>query len=212
MTTIATFVFNAFQENTYVLYDDSNACIIIDPGCYSDEEKEELVSFISDKKLTPVRLINTHCHLDHILGNTIVAKKYQLKLEIHKEEEPILRAAPLYGDTFGFRPDIQPEPGKYIQHGDVISFGKSKLTVIHTPGHSPGGICLYSAIDNFIIAGDALFQYSIGRTDLPGGDYSTLINSIKTRLLVLPEDTTVYPGHGPETSIGIEKRMNPFLQ
>lgn len=212
MTAIATFIFNAFQENTYVLYDASNQCIIIDPGCYENHEKMELAAFISDNKLTPVRLINTHCHLDHILGNQFVANEYNLELEIHENEKPLLTSAELYSESFGFKPDKQPEAKTTLIGGNHIRFGQSDLEVIEVPGHSPGGICLYCAADKFLISGDALFQHSIGRTDLPGGDFGTLIENIKRKLFVLPDETIVYPGHGPSTTIGNEKLYNPFLQ
>jgi glyoxylase-like metal-dependent hydrolase (beta-lactamase superfamily II) len=209
--TIDVFTFNPFQENTYLLSDDSGDCIIIDPGCYEPREKEELQRFIDDRKLKPVRLINTHCHIDHVLGNRFVQDTYHLQLELHFLEIPLLHAVADYGSQFGIFCEPSREPFAYLNEGDTVTFGQSELKLLHTPGHSPGGLCLYNEKDKALVAGDVLFQASIGRTDLPGGDYETLIRSIREKLLTLPDDVTVYPGHGPATTIGDEKRNNPFL-
>jgi len=204
--------FNPFQENTYIIYDETKECIIIDPGCYEEKEEIQLRSFIDENMLTPVKLINTHCHIDHILGNKFANDIWDIELYIHKEDLPLLKNAGNIGKMYGFENyEGSPYPKYFLEEKKKIAFGNSELEIIFTPGHAPGHICLYSENDKFIIAGDVLFNGSIGRTDLPGGDYNTLINSIKTKLLPLAEDTTVYCGHGPSTSIGKEKKTNPFL-
>ena len=213
MSLVAAFTFNPFQENTYVLYDETKECIIIDPGCFEQAEKLELVTFIEQKGLKPVRLINTHCHIDHVFGNHFISEKYGLQLEIHKGELPVLKAVPqvsaMYGIPFH---DPIPEEVVFIKEGDSIEFGNTSLRSIFTPGHSPASLSFYCEASAYLIAGDVLFYGSIGRTDLPGGDMSTLLGSIKDKLFPLGDDVVVYPGHGPKTTIGFEKRSNPFLQ
>ena len=211
MINIHFFTFNGFQENTYILFDETKECIIIDPGCYSNEEEQELVKFISENNLTPVKLLNTHCHIDHVLGNSFVANKYSIDLEMHEKDLPTLHATPEYGHTFGFNMAKSPEPTTLLKEGDVVKFGSSELDVLFTPGHSAGHIVFISHEQKFIINGDVLFQGSIGRTDLPGGDHNTLIESIKTKLLTLDDDFEVYTGHGSKTTIGYERNHNPFL-
>ena len=201
------------MENTFIVYDQTKECIIIDPGCYSIEEKEELLSFININQLKPTLLINTHCHIDHIFGNNFVNKKWNTKLVINKLDLEILKSAHVVAQSYGFNNyEPSPQPSKYIIEGDIITFGKSELKVLFTPGHAPGHISLYSKKDEFIISGDVLFMNSIGRTDLPGGDYETIIKTIKNKLLTLPKQTKVYCGHGPETTIDNEKNNNPFLR
>ena len=213
MIKIQSFTFNGFQENTYVLFDESKKCIIIDPGCYEQNEKLELVRFIVDNELEPVKLINTHCHIDHVLGNRFVAEKWSLDLEMHELDLPTLRSVKDYCQLYGFHNyEESPEPSTFLKEGDKIHFGNSSLDVLFAPGHAPGHIVLYSKEQHFVIGGDVLFQMSIGRTDLPGGDYDTLISSIKDKLLPLDEQTKVYCGHGPSTTIGFEKANNPFLK
>ena len=211
MVKVVSFTFNPFQENTYILYDETKECIIFDPGCSNPSEKAQLTNFIEQNDLKPVRLINTHCHLDHVLGNGFIAKKYGLSLEIHKGELPVLAHAPKSAAMYGVAMEPSPEPSKFIEEGDIITFGKAQLIAILTPGHSPASLSFYCAQDNFVIAGDVLFHMSIGRTDLPGGDFNTLINSIQTKLFILPDETKVYPGHMQATTIGFEKENNPFL-
>ncbi|MBL4594487.1 MAG: MBL fold metallo-hydrolase [Flavobacteriales bacterium] len=211
MISIHYFTFNGFQENTYILFDEIKECVIIDPGCYSNEEEQELDKFITENELIPVKLLNTHCHIDHVLGNSFVASKYNIGLEIHENDLPTLHATPEYGHTFGFNIDKSPEPTTLLKDGDVIKFGNSELNVLYAPGHSAGHIIFVAQEEKFVINGDVLFQGSIGRTDLPGGDYNTLIESIKTKLLTLDDDFTVYSGHGPSTTIGFERSQNPFL-
>lgn len=211
MLEVKCFPFNPFQENTYVLYDETRECVIIDPGCYSPEEKQELATFISENKLTPMKLLLTHAHIDHILGNNFVTGKYGLKIEMNEHDVKLLQAAPSYGTMWGINCEPSPDPEVMLKEGDTISFGNTELEIYFTPGHSAGSICFYNRKKNVVIAGDVLFYESIGRTDLPGGNHPTLIKSIKEKLFPLGEACTVYPGHGPETTIGHEMKNNPFL-
>ena len=212
MFQIKRFTFNPVQENTYILYNENNECIIIDPGCYFDSEKEELTVFIKNHKLEPKLLLNTHCHLDHVFGNKFIAEEYKLTLNTHLLEKEILEMAPASGLMFNLPFDNYQGDVIYLKEGDVISLGDDELEVIHAPGHSPGSVCFYCEKQNFLIGGDVLFQNSIGRTDLPYGDHEALIKNIKEKLFKLPPDVTVYPGHGPETTIGSEIKGNPYLQ
>lgn len=212
MTKIKLFVFNPFQVNTYVLYDDSGECIIIDPACYEDTEKRALADFIKTKGLKPKQAINTHCHIDHILGNNFVSKQFDIPIITHKDSMVFIESGKEYALNFGFEVEELAEPAGFVDEGDLINFGDQQLKVILTPGHAAGSICFYHEKGGFVFCGDVLFKSGIGRTDLPTGNYDTLINSINNKLMVLPEDVIVYPGHGPETNIGMEKRNNPFLQ
>jgi glyoxylase-like metal-dependent hydrolase (beta-lactamase superfamily II) len=211
MIHVASFTFNPFQENTYILYDETKECIIIDPGCYSENERKQLKAFIQKENLKPIRLINTHCHLDHICGNAFVAKEYQLSLEAHEGEKVVLDASVAHGKTYGFVFEPSPAITRYLKAGEQIKFGNSSLDILFTPGHSPASITFYSKADDFVIAGDVLFFMGIGRTDLPGGAHETLLNSIREQLFTLPDETLVYNGHGQKTKIGFEKANNPFL-
>ncbi|MEO5571425.1 MAG: MBL fold metallo-hydrolase [Bacteroidia bacterium] len=211
MLKIDSFTFNAFQENTYILSDESKECLIIDPGCYDSFEKDEIATFIETQKLKPVKLLNTHCHIDHVLGNKFIADKYKLQIELNFLEIPLIRAVAEYAPQYGMFCEPSPEPFALLKEGDSIKFGNSALKILFTPGHSPGSICFFNEQEEFIISGDVLFQMSIGRTDLPGGNYDTLIKSIREKLFVLNDQVKVYPGHGPMTTIGFEKRNNPFL-
>ena len=212
MFQIKVFTFNPVQENTYILYNEQNECIIIDPGCYFDAEKEELKSFISLHKLQPKVLLNTHCHLDHVFGNKFIAEEYNLTLNTHLLEKEILQMAPASGLMFNLPFDNYQGEAIYLKEGDVVSLGNDKLEVIHAPGHSPGSICFYCEKQHFIIGGDVLFQRSIGRTDLPYGDQEELLRNIKGKLFKLPADVQVYPGHGDATTIGYEIKENPYLK
>ncbi|MDO4779638.1 MAG: MBL fold metallo-hydrolase [Bacteroides sp.] len=210
---IKLFEFNMFPVNCYVVWDETNEAVIIDPGCFYEEEKIKLKEFIESKKLTVKHLLNTHLHLDHIFGNKFVSKEYNLPVEAHKADEFWIGEAPKQSRMFGFH--LQEEPaqiGKYLHDGDIISFGNTTLEAIHVPGHSPGSLVFYSAKDKCMFSGDVLFQGSIGRADLTGGNFEELIDNICSRLFVLPADTTVYPGHGPSTTIGFEKAENPFFR
>jgi hydroxyacylglutathione hydrolase len=204
--------FNPFEENTYIIAGQHGECIIIDPGCCDQVERDELSRTILDLNLKPVRLINTHCHIDHILGNAFVAEKYSLGLEIHQGELPVLQAGPTVAGMYGIPYNPSPLPHSYIQEGDEIELEDIRLRVLFTPGHSPASICFYNETDGWVISGDVLFYESIGRTDLPGGNHDQLLHSIRTQLFVLPEDTVVYPGHGPKTTLGHELKHNPFLR
>lgn len=212
MLQIKVFVFSPIQENTYLLYHESGDCIIIDPGCYEDAEREELRSFILQKGLQPRMLLNTHCHLDHVFGNKFVAETWGLTLHLHRREEPVLQFAPASGLMWGMPFDNYQGDFIYLQEGDEIKLGADVLQVLEAPGHSPGHVCFYCKEQGFVIGGDVLFRGSIGRTDLPGGDYDTLISSIRNKLLVLPDETVVYNGHGEPAIIGVERKNNPFLQ
>jgi len=208
---IKKFTFNPVQENTFVLFDETNECAIIDAGCYFENEIQELDRFIAEKQLNPVRLINTHCHFDHIMGVTHCRSKYHLQFEIHPNEEVLIEQAAEHGDLFGIPMEPVDAPDLFFKEGDQINFGNSYLQIIEAPGHSPGGVAFYNPEQKILIAGDILFYGSIGRTDLPGGSFEQLTNNIKTKLLTLPEETVVFCGHGPETTIGFEKKNNPFL-
>jgi hydroxyacylglutathione hydrolase len=208
---IAIFTFNPFLENTYILYDDSKDCVIFDPGCSNSDEQQQLTDFIESNDLIPVKLINTHCHIDHVLGNKFVSDKYSLPLISHKGESVVLAMGPQVSTMYGVPYDPSPEITIFLDDGDNVTFGKTALKVLFTPGHSPASISFYNEEDGIVISGDVLFQGSIGRTDLPGGDFDTLAKSIKEKLYVLPDDVVVYSGHGPSTTIGIEKRTNPFV-
>lgn len=208
---IVKFVFSPFQENTYVLYDETKECVIIDPGCYDDKERKRLVDFIEDRGLTPVRLINTHCHIDHIFGNKFVSELYSLPLESHKDEQQMIEYSELKAKFYDVVLEKSPKISVFWDEGDVITFGNSELEVLFTPGHSPASISFYNRKGNFVIGGDVLFRESIGRTDLQGGNFETLANSIRTKFYTLPDETKVYSGHGDVTTVGHEKMYNPFI-
>ena len=212
MLSIKSFTFNPVQENTYVLYNEQGQCCIIDPGCYFDEERAALKEFIEKSGLTPVLLLNTHCHLDHVFGNKFVHDTWNLTLHIHEKEKIVLETAPIAGKTWQLPFDNYEGPLATLKEGETIEVGNDELQIRFAPGHSPGSVCFYHEAGGFVIGGDVLFNGSIGRADLPGGDYDTLINSIQTQLFTLPDDTKVYSGHGPMTTIGIEKMNNPFVK
>jgi hydroxyacylglutathione hydrolase len=211
MVHIKSFTCNPYQENSYLLFDESRQCVIIDPGMYSGEEQNAVLKFIAEEKLTPVLLLNTHCHIDHVLGNKFIYDTYGLLPQFHQGEEIMLNSVVAYAPQMGIRYEVSPLPEIYLPESGDIEFGNSKLEIIFAPGHSPAHLCFYCRSDNFVIGGDVLFYQSIGRTDLPGGDHSQLIRNIKEKLFVLAEDCKVYPGHGPVTTIGFEKKHNPFL-
>ncbi len=212
MFKIKFFTFNPIGENTYLLYNESKDCIIIDPGCYFEEENEKLKDFITQNQLNPTQLLNTHCHLDHVFGNKMVTETYQLTLQIHEKEKVVLSFAPTSGLVYNLPFDSYEGDFILLKEGDTLLLGQDELKVIEVPGHSPGSICFYCAKQHFLIGGDVLFQGSIGRTDLPLGDHETLLHQIKSKLLVLPDETVVYSGHGLPTTIGAEKANNPFLR
>jgi hydroxyacylglutathione hydrolase len=204
-------VFNSFRVNTYLLHDETKECIIIDPANYDTGEHMQMTDFIAQHELKPVLNLNTHCHIDHVLGINYIREHYNIPLHAHEQEKEMLENAPLMGQLFGFSVAPLPSIDKFIIHNDTISFGKSTLQAIHVPGHSRGSLAFFSAKDGFVITGDVLFENSIGRTDLQGGDYDTLIGSIRSLLFTLPPETSVWPGHGEPTTIEKEMKHNPFF-
>jgi hydroxyacylglutathione hydrolase len=212
MLQIQSFVFSPIQENTYLLFNEFKQCIIIDPGCYFDAEKDELKNFISSNGLKPFILLNTHCHLDHVFGNKFIADTYGLTLQLHEKEKQVLSFAPASGLMYNMPFDNSAGDFIELKEGDTIKMDEDELLVIEAPGHSPGSICFYCTKQHFIIGGDVLFKRSIGRTDLPGGDHQALLNNIRKKLFTLPDNTTVYSGHGSSTTIGEEKSENPFFK
>lgn len=211
MITLKRFPYNPFQVNTYILHDESNECIIIDAGMDGTMEENEIVNYIESSKLKPVLLVLTHGHIDHILGNNFIAEKYNLQLAAHADAVPFIERAPAYAQTFGVSIENPKEIDLYLEEGKDLSFGNSALKILETPGHADGSLCFYSEKDRFVITGDVLFNQSIGRTDLPTGNYEVLQQSIWEKLFTLPDETIAYPGHGPETTIGYEKLNNPFV-
>ena len=211
MIKIEKFTVNPVRENTYILSDESGECILIDPGYSSDEEYDEVRGYISANKLKPVKIVNTHCHFDHIMGVEFIRHEYQIPFYAHRDDAFLVDGAASQAKMFGMTMDPVQPIDHFLNENEPVCFGQSQLNVIHIPGHAPGHVVLYSEAERFVIVGDVLFYGSIGRTDLPGGDYNTLISGIKTKLFKLPDDTKVYCGHGPETSLGVEKTTNPFL-
>ena len=204
--------FNPFQENTYVLYNDQKHCIIVDAGCYFEEEKNQLLHFIQQNDLQPVLLLNSHAHLDHVFGLNFLKEKFvNIPFTLHEREIPVLHSAPVVSKQYGIPCDIPPTPDYFINEKSELKLGDEKIKILFTPGHSPGSLSFYFEQEKFVLSGDALFQQSIGRTDLPGGDFSTLIQSIHDKLFSLPDETKVYSGHGSVTTIRDEKNFNPFV-
>ena len=210
MVNIQSFTFNPFQENTFVLSDETGEAIIIDPGCYEKHEEQELTDYMSTHGLQVKLLLNTHGHIDHVLGNAFVKEHYKVPFWIGKEDLSTQKSVAAYASNYGFPAYQEAEPDAFLQEGDLVKFGNSELKVVFVPGHAAGHIAFYNLDEGFCIGGDVLFRQSIGRTDLPGGDYDTLIKSIHTKFFTMPDDLVVHPGHGPETTIGFEKANNPF--
>jgi hydroxyacylglutathione hydrolase len=211
MLQIKSFTFNPFMENTFLLFDETKEAVIFDPGCYEKAEKETLQNFISKEGLKVKYLINTHCHIDHVIGNAFVKRQFNVPLLMHKNEVMVLKSVASYASNYGFPAYEETEADRFIDENDQIEFGNTILKIKFVPGHAPGHLVFYNLEANICIAGDTLFQGSIGRTDLPGGDHMTLLNAIKTELFTLPESMTIYPGHGPKTTIGLEQFNNPFV-
>ena len=209
MLQVKTFTFNAFQENTYVV-SCGQECLIIDPGNSNPTEHQKLKDYLTTSGLTPTLLINTHCHIDHVLGNDWVKTTFKIPFYIHEKELPVLQAVKAYASNYGFPGYQEATPDRFLMTGESILFGTSEFRILFLPGHAPGHIGLYFEAEKKIFAGDVLFRESIGRTDLPGGDFDTLINSIRTEMFTLPEDVQVFPGHGIPTTVGYEKMHNPF--
>ncbi|TDQ73329.1 MBL fold metallo-hydrolase [Sphingobacterium yanglingense] len=212
MINIETITFNPYQENTYILFDDKKNCAIIDPGMHTPQEEQQLESFINTNELKPQLLLNTHCHIDHVLGNHFVYEKWGLKPLFHEGEIPVLIAVQNYAPQMGFRYDPSPIPEEFLIDEQKLLIGDHTLHCILAPGHSPAHLCFYNAEQDFLIGGDVLFRNSIGRTDLPGGNHETLLEAIKKNIYTLPNKTIVYPGHGPTTTIAYEKETNPFIR
>ncbi|MBA7511316.1 Hydroxyacylglutathione hydrolase GloC [subsurface metagenome] len=212
MITIKTFVFNSFQENTYIVFDETNSCVIIDPGMNTEVEEKELHDYISEHKLIPEAIVNTHCHVDHVLGCNCVKNTYEVPFYAHESEKILIDGAKAFAEFFGMKIEQPLHPDYYLQDGSRFTFGESELEILHVPGHSPGSLVFFSKTANIAITGDVLFKGSIGRTDLPGGNLNLLIDGIKSKLLTLPPEVAVFPGHGPHTTIGHEHDTNPFLK
>jgi glyoxylase-like metal-dependent hydrolase (beta-lactamase superfamily II) len=208
---IKAFENNPYQENTYILYDETGECAIIDPGMYTAAEQNAVVNFIRSNNLKPVLLLNTHCHIDHVLGNKFVFDQYGLKPQFHQGEQEVLEFVPAWAGQTGLNYDLSPMPDTYLPETGTIKFGNTELRLIFAPGHSPAHLCFYDAKNKILVGGDVLFRGSIGRTDLPGGNHDLLLDNIEQKLFALPDDCVVYPGHGPETTIGFEKQHNPFF-
>lgn len=209
---VACFTFNPFQENTYVLFDETKECAIVDPGCYDERERGYLRDFIAEKELTPKLLLNTHCHIDHILGNAFVAETWNLGITCHEKALFTLGMGQKTAQLYQLNYDESPKPKHFVEEGDTVTFGNTTLDIRFVPGHSVGHIVFIHHESKVIVNGDVLFQGSIGRTDLPGGNFETLEKSIKEKMYTLPDDYVVLTGHGPETTIGHEKRSNPFIK
>jgi hydroxyacylglutathione hydrolase len=210
---IQSFQFNSFQENTFIVWDNHNNCVIIDPGCYNRDEQQEISDFIISNELNPLALLNTHAHIDHVLGNSFIKKTFQLDYYLHPSDATTLKSVASYAHLYGFEGyEVSPDPDIFLEHNQLLQFGEIKIKVLFTPGHSPGHVVFYFPDENFVINGDVLFQGSFGRVDLPGGDLETLKKSIFETMFKLPDDTIVYCGHGPETTIGREKQFNYIHQ
>lgn len=206
------FTFGPFQENTYVLYNDDKEAIIVDPGMYFEEEKTQLKNFLEKENLRPVQVILTHAHLDHVFGLQWVHDQYGLIPYLHPNEKIVLENAKNAGTKYGLEFDNYNSTLHFLTDSDIIKLGEDELSILFVPGHSPGSIVFYSAAQDFAIAGDTLFQESIGRTDLPFSNHEDLISNITTKLFALPDNTKIFPGHGEHTTVGHEKKANPFLR
>ena len=212
MITIQDFCFSAFQENTYVLYNEFKEAIIIDPGCYTRIEEKILTDFIRKENLKPTLLLNTHCHLDHVFGNNYVSETYGLTAHIHPNEQIVLDRLPEAAAKWGAPTEAYKGPIQYIQEGEIIPLGNDAFKVLLTPGHSPGSVCFYHVEQDFMIGGDLIFKDGVGRTDLPGANPQDLIKSIREQIFPLPDSLTIYSGHGPVTTWGREKEHNPYIK
>jgi len=212
MIQVKRFENNPFAENTYILFDESQACAIVDPGMYTPAEELAVLRFIEENELTPTLLLNTHCHVDHVLGNKFIYEQFGLQPQFHAREAAVLSDVQVRAPMYGLRYEQSPIPQTFLPESGQIGFGESMLQLIFAPGHSPGHLCFYSEKDALLIGGDVLFRGSIGRTDLPGGNHEVLLKHIREDLYTLPAETIVYPGHGGQTSIGLEKGSNPFVR
>jgi glyoxylase-like metal-dependent hydrolase (beta-lactamase superfamily II) len=211
MFLLKSFTFNPLQENTYLLYNEEKLALLIDPGCADESEQHELLAFIQHHQLNVQYLINTHAHIDHVMGCQWAFENFHTPLHLHQQEKEVLKMAPVSALMWGLQLDHYKGNVSDLQPGQSIELGKDQLEIIFLPGHSPGHVGFYCKEQQFIIAGDVLFYESIGRTDLPGGNHQQLLNSIRQQLFTLPDATIVYSGHGPSTTIGHEKKHNPFV-
>ncbi|TCN72997.1 MBL fold metallo-hydrolase [Acetobacteroides hydrogenigenes] len=211
MITVKTFICNPFQENTYILYDETGECVIVDAGCYTPDEQESIDSFIAGNNLRPVKLLNTHGHIDHIAGIEYLSKKYKIELYMHADDVDNINRSVAMGAAWGFNIQVPSCEVNFVEENDNVTFGNSTLKVIALPGHTKGGVGYYNAEQKIIMVGDTLFRGSIGRTDLPGGDYETIIRSIIKNLLPLGDEVRYYSGHGESSTLGHERRYNPFV-
>lgn len=211
MIQVQSFVFSPFAENTYVLYDETNEAVVIDPGCLTQSEKEKLANFITEKRLIIKHLLQTHCHLDHVFGSAYVKRKYGVKMYIHRGDLPVLAAVESRAPVWGIQGYEPVEADAFLEEGDVIYFGNAQLDVIYVPGHAPGHVAFVNHAQKFMVSGDVLFRGSIGRYDFPLCNYDDLMQSIETKLMALDDDYVVYPGHNEPTTIGHERLTNPFL-
>ena len=209
---IKTFYFNDLRTCCYILYDETGECAIIDPGCYKDSEKDRIIKFIGENNLTPKMILQTHGHFDHVMGNSFVAERWGIPTYITAEDIPQMRRARSYSAFYGYEFDEPSDNIVEIKDGDVIKVGKMELKVLASPGHTPGGVMFYNEKDKYVFVGDTIFKGSVGRSDLPGGDYDALMNSIKVNILPMPTDVVIYPGHGPVTDVAEELMKNPFLE
>ncbi len=211
MINIHSFVFSPIPENTYILWDETHEAIVIDPGCLAQYEKEELADFILDNKLVVKALLQTHAHLDHVFGAAFVKRKYGVKMLMHKNEVPVLANVESRCKLWGIKGYEPVEADDFIDENDKVFFGNSTLEILFVPGHAPGHLAFVNHAQKFIIGGDVLFRGSIGRTDFPLCNHADLINSIQTQFLTLDDEYAVYSGHGEPTTIGLERKTNPFL-
>lgn len=212
MLSVKSFVFNEFQENTYIIWDQTKACAIIDPGCMHAYERQELKHFIESNGLLPKLLLNTHCHIDHVLGNEFVANTFQLPLHLHEGELSTYQDTKRWTALFNM-PDLSlPQHTVFIKEGELLHFGETELEILFTPGHSVASISFFHRQSLQLFSGDVLFKQSIGRTDLPGGSLPVLLKSIREKLYVLPANTKVYSGHFEPTTIGDEIQYNPYTR
>lgn len=209
---IKSFVFNPFYENTYVIASRAGNCIIVDPGCYEDYELAELKEYIHLNDLKVKVIVNTHCHIDHVLGNDALKATYQVPLKIPKNEKEVFDSVPAYAPQWGMAGYRHAEVDDYLVEGEQLALDEIRFDLIEVSGHSPGHLVLYEKAEKIMIGGDVLFRESIGRTDLPGGNHEDLLMNIQNKVYVLPEEVEVFPGHGPSTTIGHEKNYNPFVR
>ncbi|MCQ2315415.1 MAG: MBL fold metallo-hydrolase [Bacteroidales bacterium] len=213
MLSVSTFVFNSLQENTYIVSNENLDCVIIDAGNYAASENEEIIGHIESRKLKPKMLLSTHSHIDHVMGNSVLSKRYGIPLAACPVEREYYDKVWMYAEVFGikFTQDMCIYPSIDLADGEIVKVGGDELKVLYTPGHAKGHVSFYAENDGFVLTGDTLFRRGVGRSDFPGGSYEQLENSLKNVLYKLPDDTIVYPGHGPTTTIGEERRNNYYI-